>query len=78
MDHLHVRTKSKFPWVRGLINDFSGQIEGNKMFSSGQIVPLWSAIFNREDALCISSSSEGFSLSIGADFSGKPRTFRLC
>ena len=48
------------------------------MFSAGQIVPLWRAIFNREDALCISLSSEGFSLSIGADFSGKPRTFRLC
>lgn len=78
LNHLNVSAKPEFAGMGGLEYDPSIFVELNEMLASSQFVALRRAASSRENASVISSCSEGLSLSVGADFSGKPRTFRLC
>ena len=73
-----IDAETEFPRVGGLEDDPSGWVQRDKMLSTCQFVFMWRRGFGPYSTSIISPSSEGFSLSVGADFSGKPSTFRLC
>jgi len=78
VNYLHIRAKSELPRMGRLEDDAEIIVDFDEMFASRQFVRLRRAASSREKASCIRPCSEGLSLSTGADFSGIPRTFRLC
>jgi hypothetical protein len=78
MNQLDIGRVAEFPGMGGSEDQSQIFVDFNEMLAASQCVEFRRAVSSREKASCISPCNEGFNLSVGADFPGKPRTLRLC